>query len=138
MSVANWHHMELNIVLDKNDVVQSSYLDRLYQRFPWELGNDLQKRHSSLGNSYWAVPYTNQELGLGLVMVYYEPFFANRHATKYEEKYEPHNYSMLGSTPIVPGFGAHIVSSPYETTFDFSHFSKEVLLFSDVDGRNIT
>ena len=57
---------------------------------------------------------------------------------KYSEKYEKHNYKMEGDFPLIPLFGSHYVDDTYEVVFDFHMFGQNRLLFSDMDGYNIT
>lgn len=46
---------------------------------------------------------------------------------------------MLGGViPLLPAFGAHWVRDNSETAFAFHTFGNDKLLFTDVDGYNIT
>jgi hypothetical protein len=89
--------------------------------------------------TYFAVPYINHDISSQIVAVYSVPFILDAAATTYDEKYSKHEYTMLnGLIPVVKVFGAHYVRDPYEVTFAFHTFGTDKLLFTDVDGYNIT
>ncbi len=73
------------------------------------------------------------------MLVYSVPYIVRSDATTYEEKYSPHTYKMHnGIVPLLPAFGSHWVRDTYETAFAFHTFGTDKLLFTDVDGYNIT
>jgi hypothetical protein len=45
---------------------------------------------------------------------------------------------LNGLVPVVRLFGAHLVRDDSEVTFAFHTFGNDKLLFTDVDGYNIT
>jgi hypothetical protein len=57
LSVANWHHMELMITLSHNDDLLAFKLERVFERFPWTLGNYLKYKQGRNYDTYFAVPY---------------------------------------------------------------------------------
>jgi len=44
----------------------------------------------------------------------------------------------LDGIPLLKAFGSHYVRDIYETAFAFHNFGQDKLLFTDVDGENIT
>lgn len=73
------------------------------------------------------------------MLVYSVPFMIRSDALTYAEKYVPHQYEMLGGVvPLLRAFGAHWVRDAYETAFAFHTFGNDKLLFTDIDGYNIT
>jgi hypothetical protein len=139
LSVGNWHHMELMITFAKNDDIINFKLERLFERFPWELGNYLKYRRGRMYETYFAVPYINQDISSQILAVYSVPFILDAAATTYQQKYSKHDYYLYnGLIPVVKVFGAHYVRDPYEIAFAFHTFGTDKLLFTDVDGYNIT
>lgn len=57
LSVANWHHIELMITLNHNDDLLAFKLERVFERFPWTLGNYLKYKRGRNYDTYFAVPY---------------------------------------------------------------------------------
>jgi hypothetical protein len=72
-------------------------------------------------------------------LVYSVPYIIRADAKSYAEKYSPHNYELLADfVPMVRAFGSHWVRDSSETAFAFHTFGNDKLLFTDVDGYNIT
>lgn len=139
LSVANWHHMELMITLNHNDDILGSKLERVFERFPWTLGNYLKYRRGRSYDTYFAVPYLDYEHNRQIVLVYSVPYIIRADAKTYAEKYSAHKYEMLGDfVPMVRAFGSHWVRDSAETAFAFHTFGNDKMLFTDVDGFNIT
>lgn len=139
LSVANWHHMELLITLNQNDDILAFKLERLFERFPWQLGNYLEFKQGRFYNTLFAVPYVNPDAPSQIVAIYSVPYIINMEAASYEQKYAAHEYTMLGGlVPVVRMFGAHLVRDNNEVAFAFNIFGNDKLLFTDVDGYNIT
>lgn len=92
LSVANWHHMEVMITLSPNDDVLAFKLERLFERFPWTLGNYLKYKRGRSYDTYFAVPYLDYENQRQLVLVYSVPYIIRNDAKTYAEKYSPHRY----------------------------------------------
>lgn len=135
LSVANWHHIELMITLNSNDDVLAFKLERLFERFPWTLGNYLKYKRGRSYETYFAVPYVNYEMQRQLVLVYSVPYIIRADANTYAEKYSPHKYHMLGGVvPLLGAFGSHWVRDTYEISFAFHTFGNDKMLFTDVDG----
>ena len=99
--------MSLN---QKDDIVKFK-LERLFECFPWELGNYLQIRQGRHeADTYFALPYINLEHKRQLILVYNIPFIIRHDAPTYAQKYSPHKYSLtLGEVPLLRAFGAHRV-----------------------------
>jgi hypothetical protein len=139
LSVANWHHMEIMLTLNHNDDLLSFKLERLFERFPWTLGNYLKYKRGKSYETYFAVPYIDYERDRQVVLVYSVPYIIRADAKTYDEKYSAHKYELLGGlVPIVRAFGSHWVRDTYEVAFAFHTFGSDRLLFTDVDGYNIT
>lgn len=127
------------ITLNANDDLLAFKLERLFERFPWTLGNYLKYKRGRSYETYFAVPYVDYDNGRQLVLVYSVPYIVREKATTYAEKYSPHEYRMLGGVvPLLRAFGSHWVRDTYETAFAFHTFGNDKLLFTDVDGYNIT
>jgi hypothetical protein len=139
LSVANWHHIELMITLNHNDDLLAFKLERVFERFPWTLGNYLKYKRGRNYDTYFAVPYIDYELQRQLVLVYSVPYIVRSDAKTYAEKYSQHKYEMLnGIVPMVRAFGSHWVRDTFEVVFAFHTFGNDKLLFTDIDGYNIT
>jgi len=83
LSVANWHHMELMITLNHNDDILAFKLERLFERFPWKLGNYLKYKLGRSYETYFAVPYVNPDAPSQIVAVYSVPYILNAEASTY-------------------------------------------------------
>lgn len=68
-TIANWHHLELLLVMDRTDNIKLSKVLRLFERIPWELGNYFRLKRG-WEKSQFAVPYVDYEMGRQVVAVY--------------------------------------------------------------------
>jgi hypothetical protein len=80
LSVANWHHMELMIQLDHQDSVLTYKVERLFERFPWELQNYFKYKRTRSYATYFAVPYIDKDEDRQLILVYEVPYLIRRDA----------------------------------------------------------
>lgn len=135
-TIANWHHIEVLLVLDRNDNIQQGKILRMFERIPWELGNYVKiRRHWQ--RSQFAVPYVNYELGRQVVAIYEADWIVTPiNNTVLAENTEIHQ--EIVEVPLVPILGVHRVMDTYEVAFAFHSRGLDTLLFTDMDGYNIT
>lgn len=62
----------------------------------------------------------------------------NRYADNYDEKYSQHLYDLEMGVPLLRAFGSHPVSDTYETAYAFHTFGTDKLLWTDMDGYDIS
>ncbi len=75
-TVANWHHFELMLTVDKWDNIKTSKVLRMFERIPWTLGNYVRiKRGWSA--SQFAVPYVDYEKNRQLIAIYEADMIVN-------------------------------------------------------------
>lgn len=130
--------MEIKVLLNHNDDILEFKLERLFERFPWELQNYFKYKRGRLYETYFAVPYIDYDIQKQVILVYSVPFILDREANSYDDKYSEHNYDLYMGVPIIRAFGAHYVRDTYETAYAFHTFGNDKLLWSDMDGQDIS
>jgi hypothetical protein len=68
-TVANWHHIEFLVVMDRTDNIKQAKLLRMFERIPWTLVNYFKLR-KSWEKSQFAVPYLDYENNRQVVAIY--------------------------------------------------------------------
>lgn len=82
--------MEVMLTLNQNDDILAFKVERLFERFPWKLGNYFKYKKGRSYDTYFAVPYVDEENPRQIVLVYSVPYMIKSDALTYAEKYVPH------------------------------------------------
>lgn len=78
------------MTLDYGDNVRGFKLERLFERFPWQLENYFKYKRGHMYETLFAVPYVDDSNSRQIVAVYQVPYILNSEATTYKDKYSPH------------------------------------------------
>jgi hypothetical protein len=62
----------------------------------------------------------------------------NKEAENYEDKYSKHEYELYMGIPLLGAFGSHAITDTYETAYAFHTFGTDKLLWTDMDGYDIS
>lgn len=127
------------LVLDRTDNIKTAKVLRLFERIPWTLGNYFKLRRS-WQKSQFAVPYVDYESDRQVVAIYEADWIVvplNQtqldNLGKVEEKSDE-----LVEIPLNKILGVWRVLDTYEVAFAFHARGLDTLLFTDMDGYNIT
>lgn len=126
------------ISLASDDKIEFFKLIRLFERFPWELKNYIRYKRTASYETNFAVSYVSYPLRMQTVAIYYIPYILNAESTDYDLKYSPHAYELRDGVPLLKIIGSHIVKDATEVAYAFQTFGDRKMLFTDIDGYNIT
>lgn len=137
-TIGNYHHMEFLFVMDRTDNIKLGKLLRMYERIPWTLGNYFKLRRS-WHKSRFAVPYIDYENNRQIIAIYdadwiISPLNETQLALLDEEK----ESNQRVEVPLHGILGVHRVHDTFEVAYAFHIRGMDTMLFTDMDGYNIT
>jgi hypothetical protein len=125
--------------MDRTDNIKLAKVMRMFERIPWTLGNYFRLKRE-WHKSQFAVPYIDYENDRQVVAIYEADWIVTPLTPEQLNNLDTlqESYDELVEIPLNRILGVWRVHDTFEVAFAFHAHGLDTLLFTDMDGYNIT